>query len=61
MNIYKIYADMLEKPNAQKFYKDLKEHYEKAGMINESKAFEMLIEEKFNHDKKPDNTHSDKE
>jgi hypothetical protein len=61
MNIYKIYSLVLEKPDAVKFYKDLKEYYKNAGMQNEEAAFSNLINKKFKNDKKTNNPFSGEE
>ena len=61
MNIYEIYSLILEKPDAIKFYKDLKEYYKNAGMQNEEVAFSNLINKKFKNDQKTNDSSSGKE
>jgi hypothetical protein len=48
MEIYKILIAILDKPNVPKFYRELRNHYQKNGLFNEAAAISHLIEKKFN-------------
>lgn len=48
MQIYQIILSILEKPNAPKPYRELKNFYEQKGLTNEALALSHLIEKKFN-------------
>ena len=62
MQIYKILIEIIEKPHASKFYRDLRNYYKKEKMFDESGAIDYLISQKF-EDKDDissiDNTYSD--
>jgi hypothetical protein len=47
MDIYKILIALLDKPNAPKFYRELKTHFENNNMIYEASSIGHLIEKKF--------------
>lgn len=47
MEAYKILLAILGKPDAPKFYRNLRDHYKNNGFINESAALDHLIEKKF--------------
>lgn len=57
MEIYQILLAILDKPDAPKFYRELRNHYQTNGMQHEASAISYLIEKKF--DKKDDNTFND--
>lgn len=62
MNIYQILIAILDKPNATKFYRELKNYYENNELINEANAIDYLIENKFKkNDIIIDNSHNNKE
>ncbi len=62
MNIYQILIAILEKPNATKFYRELKNYYKNNELINEANAIDYLIENKFKkNDIIIDNSHNNKE
>jgi hypothetical protein len=48
MILIKLYADLQENPRNKAAYRKIQEYFESIGMTNESKAFEELIERKFN-------------
>jgi hypothetical protein len=48
MILTKLYADLQENPRNKAAYRKIQEYFESVGMINEYKAFEELIERKFN-------------
>lgn len=55
MEITKLYADLQINPRNKAAYRRLIDYYESIGMENEAKAFEELIERKFNdNDSHPD-------
>jgi hypothetical protein len=55
MEITKLYADLQINPRNKAAYRRLVDYYESIGMENEAKAFEELIERKFNdNDSHPD-------
>ena len=56
MEIYKILLDILSKPEAPKFYRDLTKYYEKKGKIQEAEAIKHLLEKKFNKNEPTDNS-----
>ena len=56
LQVFKILRDMINKPFAPKFYKDLQNYYRNKGMENEAKAFEYLMEIRFNDNNSHDNT-----
>ena len=47
MQPYQILIDILDKPEAPKNYRKLKEYFEKNNMLNEASAIGYLIEKKF--------------
>jgi hypothetical protein len=47
VDIYQILIHLLEKPNAPKFYRELRDHYVAQGMIHESEAINQLLQQKF--------------
>jgi len=47
MEIYQILLAILDKPNVPKFYRELRNHYQTAGMLHEVSAISHLIENKF--------------
>jgi|688.fasta_scaffold33908_7 hypothetical protein len=50
MNLTNLYATLQTNPRSKDVYRKLKEKYELLGMLNEAKAFQELIEKKFNAD-----------
>lgn len=59
MELPQIFIEMLQYPNAPKVYRLLRDFYNKAGKIHESKAFAKLLEIKFN-ELQDDNNYVDK-
>ncbi len=57
MDIYKIMISLLDNPFAPKFYRELRDYYAKTGKINESLAFDHLIEQKFGKNVTIDHSH----
>lgn len=47
MDVYRILVELLDKPNAPKFYRNLYNFYKLKNMENEAEAFLYLIENKF--------------
>lgn len=47
MDVFKILLEVINNPEAPKFYRDLQNFYKEAGMENESEAFLELLEVKF--------------
>lgn len=47
MEIYEIILAILDKPNVPKFYKKLRDFYQKHNMQTEASALNHLIQEKF--------------
>jgi hypothetical protein len=47
MEVYKILLEVINNPEAPKFYRDLQNFYKNEGMENESEAFLKLLEIKF--------------
>lgn len=47
MEIYEILLAMLDKPDAPKFYRKLRDHYQNIGRPHEVSALNYLIEKKF--------------
>lgn len=48
MDIQKVFLNMLQYPNSPKTYRELRDLYNKLGRSHEAKAFDYLIEVKFN-------------
>jgi hypothetical protein len=59
MDVFKILAELFEKPNAPKFYRELRNHYLAQGLTNEALALDYLLEIKFQKkdDKSSDSSH----
>lgn len=55
MEVYKILLEILNKPEAPKFYRELSHYYERKGNIQEASAIKFLLEQKF---KKNESTNS---
>lgn len=49
MEIINILLNIIENPFLEKNYIELKKYYEQNNMINEAKAIDTLINEKFNN------------
>lgn len=47
MDIFHILAAILDKPNAPKFYRELRDYYKNNGMLNNASAVDYLIESRF--------------
>ena len=47
MEIYQILLAILDKPDVPKFYRELRDYYQKIGKANEVSAVSYLIENKF--------------
>lgn len=60
MEIYKIFINLVKYPDSQKFYKDLFNYYNQNNFANEAKAFDYLIEKRFNKNDAIDDTNSNK-
>lgn len=62
MNIYQILIAILDKPNAAKFYRELRNYYLNNELTNESNAIDHLIENKFKkNDTAINNSYNNKE
>jgi len=48
MILIKLYSELQENPRNKVVYRKIQEYFESIKMLNESKAFEELIERKFN-------------
>jgi len=59
MNIYQIIVNIIEKPNVPKFYREIKKYYFDNKLINESEAYDFLIQEKFGKNNESTNNNSD--
>lgn len=59
MNIYQIIVNIIEKPNVPKFYREIKKYYFDNKLINESEAYDFLIQEKFGKNNENPNNNSD--
>jgi len=49
MEIYQILISLLERPDSPKYYRELRDYYQKLGLENETEAITYLIERKFNN------------
>ena len=47
MDIYQIFLELLDKPDAPKFYRELRNYYQNNNLLNEALAIDYLIENKF--------------
>lgn len=47
MDIYQIFLAILDKPDAPKFYRELRDYYKNNNLLNEASAIDHLIENKF--------------
>ncbi len=47
MDIFQTIINLIDKPDAPKFYRQLQEHYQSKGRIHEAEAIGYLIEKKF--------------
>lgn len=54
MSLFEIYAEIIKSPTSLKLYKDLVQSYQRDQKSDETSAFSMLIEKKF--DKNANNT-----
>lgn len=50
MILLNLYAEIQANPNSFNAYRQLIKYYEDNNMINESKAFQLLLEEKIKND-----------
>lgn len=57
LKLFKLFSDMIDKPFAPKFYKDLQTYYRNNSMKNEADAFDYLMRIRF-HD---NDSHGDTE
>lgn len=48
MDVFQILLNILDKPSAPKFYRELYNYYKSKNMQNETEAIRYLIENKFN-------------
>jgi len=48
MEVYKLLIEVIKNPNIPRFYRKLEELYKELNMENESKAFQNLVEIRFN-------------
>lgn len=55
MEIYKAFAELVNKPNAIKSYKRLRDLFLNQKMNQEAEAFDLLIEQKFKKNEKFNN------
>jgi hypothetical protein len=56
MEIYKILLEILNKPEAPKFYRELSNYYEKNKKIQEASAIKYLLEQKFKKNESPNSS-----
>jgi len=61
LKLFKIFSDMIDKPFAPKFYKDLQTYYRNKDMKNEADAFEHLMRIRFHDNDSHDNTEQSKD
>ena len=62
MDIYQIFLALLDKPDAPKFYRELRNYYKTIGLLNEASAIDHLIENKFKkNENSSDNSFDNKE
>lgn len=61
MDVYKLLLDILEKPDASKFYKNLRDYYQYIGLSQEASAISFLIEKKFEKNITIDNSDAGQE
>ena len=54
MDVYKVLINLLDKPDAPKFYRELRNYYQTKGLVHEATALDYLLEIKFQ--KKDDNS-----
>jgi hypothetical protein len=47
MNVYEIFVQIIDKPNAINFYNQFYEYLKSKGQLNEASAIQYLIEKKF--------------
>ena len=47
MDIYQIFLELLDKTDAPKFYRELRNYYQNNNLLNEALAIDYLIENKF--------------
>lgn len=62
MEIYQILLEILNKPDAPKFYRELRNYYQNNNLTHEASAISYLIENKFEKkDVDFNNSHNNKE
>jgi|694.fasta_scaffold106166_6 hypothetical protein len=63
MEISQIFASMLDKPDAPKFYRELQSYYQKKNLNDEALAIGFLLENKFgkNNEQSSDGEHVSEE